>query len=248
MKIAPHKKYLALSATPLLLACCLIGFNLSRDRVGNDAVFGTSDGSTEKNAIAAQATLRSQRTRIPLSDENAHGDVDSFVVSKITEQPFTLNGLSPIANASFGFSAETVHGINQSILDTRIKTAQLFVDNMKLVAEGRRNGRNFVHYEYQADLDKGIGIKNELIENINTITSGSFDQEIEQLLGGCASFLYCGTVNVDFIIFSDPNPNGEGKTIEIMGQTTDGHTVIPRYQCNLNSFTRSTLIEFDQPK
>jgi hypothetical protein len=245
MKISHNAIYYVLGIILLILAWGLIGSKGSRH---NETLLDAAAAELNRPLISGLKPFNSQRARVASYDQANQVNVDSSVRSRILEQPFTVNGLSPIAVTSLGFSPETVDHINKQIIETRLKIAQLFVDNMKLVTSDSETENSLAHYQYQANLDDGLKIKDELINKINTITAGSFDKEIEQLLGGSNSFLYCGTINFDFKIRAAEASSGGNARIIITGQTTDGHIVVPSYECDLSSFTRSTLIEFDISK
>lgn len=198
----------------------------------------TNNTSKNRDEIVARySKLRQIRAANPKQTDNLH----DYVTAQLSEHPFGLNGISPFAN--LGLEKDTAKEVNSCILTARIRVAKLFVDNMKLVNTDELDV--IAEYQFDAKISEGLDIENDIVEKINSTTGRNLDKEIEQFLAGNSAFLYCGTINYQFKIYLKNEGETSAIKIDITGKTVDGYTVVPKYTCDLDVFTRATLIDFN---
>ena len=202
------------------------------------------------NQVSAYRENHFPRARAVATARTASGNAQTLsrhVDDLLTNDPFSANGFSPIAADHYGFDQNTVHLINSHILHARVSIANFICANLIAVKDEKDRPNAIQSYEYKANLDEALSMKDEIIQKINLATGRSLDAEIDRMLGGDPGFLFCGSTNFKFTILSQENNGNQDYVMEYSCETVDGVTIFSNYRCDLRSFSNSTLIDFDLP-
>jgi hypothetical protein len=228
----------------LIMICSLIIMRRNANLVTVDSDRGLT------NQVLAYRDNHFPRTRAAATACAASGNsqtLSQHVDELLTNNPFSVNGFSPIAADHYGFDQKTINLLNSHIMHARVSVANLICANLIAVKDEKDRPNAIQSYEYKANLDEALSIKDDLVQKINLATGKSLDSEIDRMLGGNPGFLFCGTTNFKFTILSQENNGNQDYVMEYSCETVDGVTIFSNYRCDLRSFSNSTLIDFDLP-
>lgn len=244
-----HRLGLAHYLAILLIVICsliIIRRNALHETVDSDR--GLADHASGIRERIRENHFPRARTRASaVTVSNSDQTLSQCVDKSLAKDPFSANGFSPIAAEKYGFDQNTINLLNSHILQARVSVAKLICSNLIAVKDENNRPNAVQSYEYKANLNEALLIKDDLIKKVNLATGRPLDAEINRMLGGNPAFLFCGSANLKFNILTQEENGSQEYIMEYSCDTIDGTNIFSNYRCNLRSFSNSTLIDFDLP-
>ena len=230
----------SVGALLIIFSFIILHRNIDHGTAGSDRSLTKHASAHHEERIPREKSFADPPNR---NDRNLSKSIDAL----LTATPFSVNGFSSIAAEKYGFGQKTVELLNSYVLQAHVSAAKLISSNLIAVEADKSRPDTVVLYEYKADLNTALSLKNDLIAKVNSATGQSFDSEIDTMLGGSRSFLFCGSTNFKFHILASEEDGMPVYIMEYTCDTVDGTNIFSNYRCALSSFTNSTLIDFDLP-